>query len=318
MSRPPFSIVIALGLSAVTFEPALAQSYPTRPLQLVVPFSAGSSIDILARGLAEGLSAELGRPTLVVNREGASGTIAFVAVANSVPDGYTLAFAAQGQLTIQPHLKPDLPYQADAFQPICQVFEDVLAIIVGPNSPIANFNDLLDRARAKPRGLTFGSGGVAIIPHLQVEGLARTSGIEVVHAPYRNIGQMIQDVVGGRLDFGVTSTASISGSDARVLAILGQARSSHFPGAPTVAELGHPVSMPGFGGLYAPSAVPAAVRDRLEQACAKAFVSTAFQRVTASLGVMPIFLPRSEFAARVAEDSREKAEIIKALNIAAE
>lgn len=318
MSKRPCLTVIALGLSAAAFEPALAQSYPTRPVQLVVPFSAGTSIDILARGLAEGLSAELSRPTLVVNREGASGTIAFAAVASSAPDGYTLAFAPQGQLTIQPHLKPDLPYKADAFQPICQVFEDVLAIIVGPNSPIANFNDLLDRARAKPRGLTFGSGGVAIIPHLQVEGLARTSGIEIVHAPYRNIGQMIQDVVGGRLDFGVTSVASISGADARVVAILGQARSSHFPNARTVTELGYPVSMPGFGGLYAPSAAPAAVRDRLEQACTNAFASSAFQQVITTLGVTPSFLSRSEFARRLADDSREKAEIIKALNIVVE
>jgi tripartite-type tricarboxylate transporter receptor subunit TctC len=128
---------------------------------------------------------------------------------------------------------------------------------------------------------------------------------------------MIQDVVSGRLDFAATSIASISGSDARVLAILGQARSPRFPRAPAVAELGYPVSMPGFGGLYAPSAAPAAVRERLEQACAKAFASAAFQQVTTSLGVTPIFLPRSEFAKRLAEDSREKAEIIKALNIAA-
>lgn len=313
-----WTVAIALSLGAADLDTVMAQSYPSRPVQLIVPFSGGASIDLLARGLADGLSAELGQPTVVVNREGASGTIAFTAVANAAPDGHTLAFAAQGQLTIQPHLKTNLSYRPDMFQPICQVFEDALAIFVGPQSPITDLRALIDRARAKPRSLTFGSGGVAIVPHLQVEALARAARIEIVHAPYRNIGQIIQDALGGRLDFAATSTASIAGSSARVLAILGETHSPLIPDAPTLGELGYPVSMPGFGGLYAPKAAPAAVRDRLEQACAKAFASAAFQRVAKSTGVNPIFLPSSEFAKRLAEDSREKAELIKALNITAD
>ena len=307
------TLVIAIGLA--TFSSALAQSYPSRPLQLVAPFSGGSSTDIAARGLAEGLSAQLGQPAVVINREGASGTIALAAVAYAAPDGYTLAFTPQGPLTIQPHLKPNLPYRLDAFQPLCQVVEDSFGILVGPTSPIVDFKDLLKRARAKPKSLTFGTTGVATVPHLQVEGLALAAGVEFVHAPYRVTGQLIADTLGGKLDFAVSTIVSISGGNGRVIAVLGPMRSPRHPAVPTVDELGFEVSMPGFVGLYAPKAAPAAVHDRLEAACAKAFASMSFQNMAANAGTSPLYLPRAAFAERLAADSREKAALIKALNI---
>lgn len=309
---------MAITLSLCGTGATLAQSYPSRPIQLIVPLSAGSSIDILARGFAEGLSAELGQPTVVVNRDGASGTIAFAALANALPDGYTLAFSPQGVLTIQPHLKPSLSYRFDSFQPICQVFEDAFAIIVGPSSPIADFSDLVGRARARPKALTFGTTGIATVPHLQVEGFAKAAGIELVHAPYRVTGQLVQDVLGGRLDFAVVGVASIRGANVRVLAVLDRARSPLYPDIPTVSELGYPVSMPGFGGLYAPKATPSAVSDRLEQGCSKAFASSWFQQVAKNAGAAPRLLARSAFAERLAEDSRDKKDLIKALNITAD
>jgi len=306
-------LVIAIGLA--TISSALAQSYPSRPVQLVVPFSGGSGTDIAARGLAEGLVAQLGQGAVVVNREGASGTLALAAVAHAAPDGYTLAFTPQGPLTIQPHLKPNLSYRLDTFQPLCQVYEDSFGILVGPTSPIVDFKDLLDRARAKPKSLTFGTSGVATVPHLQVEGLALAAGVAFVHAPYRVSGQLIADTLGGTLDFAVTPISSISGSNGRVVAVLGPTRSPRHPAVPTVDELGFRVSMPGFGGLYAPKAAPAVVHDRLEAACAKAFASMSFQNTAANTGTSPVYLPRAAFAERLAADSREKGALIKALNI---
>jgi len=138
--RQLLKATLVIGVGLATISSALAQSYPSRPVQLVVPFSGGSGTDIAARGLAEGLVAQLGQGAVVVNREGASGTLALAAVAHTAPDGYTLAFTPQGPLTIQPHLKPNLSYRLDTFQPLCQVYEDSFGILVGPTSPIVDFN----------------------------------------------------------------------------------------------------------------------------------------------------------------------------------
>jgi tripartite-type tricarboxylate transporter receptor subunit TctC len=313
--RELLTTTLVIGVGLATISSAFAQSYPSRPVQLVVPFSGGSGTDIAARGLAEGLAAQLGQAAVVVNREGASGTMALAAVAQAAPDGYTLAFTPQGPLTIQPHLKPNLPYGLDTFQPLCQVFEDSFGILVRPTSPIADFKALLDRARAKPKSLTFGSLGVATVAHLQVEGLALAAGVAFVHAPYRGFGQLIADTLGGTLDFAVSPINAISGGNGRVIAVLGPTRSPRHPAVPTVDELGFRVSMPGIGGLYAPKAAPAAVHDRLEAACAKAFASESFQNMAANAGTSPVYLPRAAFAERLAADSREKAALIKALNI---
>jgi tripartite-type tricarboxylate transporter receptor subunit TctC len=297
---------------------AQAQFYPSKPSQLIVSFAAGSAPDILARGLADGLSADLGQPILVVNREGASGTIAFAAVASASPDGYTLAFGPSGSITIQPHLKSKLPYQFDSFQPICQVFEDRFVIVVGPNSPITDFNDLVSRARAKPKSLTYGSPGLGTVPSLMVEGLARTAGFVVIHAPYRNTGQELQDVLSGTLDFAVVTGASVRGLNIRVLASLNAVRNAQFPDAPPVSELGYPASKPGFGGLYAPRGIPSEVSDRLGQACTKAFSAPAFQQAAINAASPATFLTSTDFAKRLAEDSREKGDLIKALGITIE
>jgi len=304
------AVVCLLGASQ-----AHAQSYPARPIQLIVSFAAGGAPDILARGLADGLSADLGQPVLVINRAGASGTLAFAAVASASPDGYTLAFGPHGALTIQPHLKPNLAYRLDAFEPICQVFEDRFVIITGPNSPITDFNDLVNRARANPKSLTYGSPGLATSPSLMVEGLARTSGFMVVHAPYQNSGQMLQDVMGGSIDFAVATGASVRGLNIRVLASLGAVRNAQFPDAPSVSELGYPASTPGFGGLFAPRGIPREVSDRLAQACTKAFAAPAFQQAAINAASPATFLSSTDFATRLADDSREKGELIKALGI---
>jgi tripartite-type tricarboxylate transporter receptor subunit TctC len=297
---------------------AQAQSYPARPIQLIVSFAAGSAPDILARGLADGLSADLGQPFLVINRAGASGTIAFAAVASASPDGYTLAFGPHGALTIQPHLKPNLAYKLDSFQPICQVFEDRFVIIVGANSPITDFNDLVVRARANPKSLTYGSPGLATAPSLMVEGLARSSRFTVIHAPYQNLGQMLTDIMGGNLDFAVATGAGVRGLNIRVLASLSAVRNAQFPAAPSVSELGFPASTPGFGGLFAPRGTPSEVVDRLGQACTKAFAAPAYQQAVTNAAAPAIFLSRADFAQRLADDSREKGELIKALGITIE
>jgi tripartite-type tricarboxylate transporter receptor subunit TctC len=313
-------VLLGLMLLGAVFAPrsVVAQSYPSRLVELVVPFSGGSSPDIMARVFAEALGTELKQPVLVINRDGASGTIAFGAVAAAMPDGYTLLFAPQGQLTIQPHIKSKLAYAFDTFQPICQVFDEPFAIAVGPASRIASLNQLIALARAKPKSLTFGTLGVAMVPHLQAEALAHAADVAFVHAPYRSPGQLHEDALTGRLDFIVMPVASMRDSKLRPLAIIGDRRTPLFPDVPTARELGVKVSMPGFGGLYAPEASPPEVIDRLADACAKAYAAPVFQQLMQNIGGTASYLPKTEFAKRLAEDSREKGELIKMLGIEAE
>jgi len=320
MIRPGPRLAIAMitaawmGASGTAF----GQAYPSRPIQILVPFSAGNVIDLLARGLGDGLAQAIGGSVLVVNREGASGIIAMSALAGSKPDGYTLAFAPQGQITIQPHLKADLPYKESSFTPICQTFENQFAIVVGPNSPIADFKQLIATAKASPGKLTWGDSGVATVPNLQMYSLLQSAGIKMEYTPYRNYPQLLQDVLTGRLDLAAPSIGSFNGQNVRVLAILSDQRSPQFPDAPTVAEFGYAVSMPGFGGLYAPSGLPPDVLVKLADGCAKAVQSESFRTIATRTGSLIRYLDRAAFTRRLQEDSQAKAALIRTLNLKTE
>jgi tripartite-type tricarboxylate transporter receptor subunit TctC len=310
--------IAAMFVGALATGATNAKTYPTRPIRLIVPFSPGTSPDIIARALAKDLSTDVGQSIVVINQEGASGSIGFADVANAAPDGYTLAFGPQGPLTVQPFVKRNPPYKLESFLPLCQVYEDVFALFVGPNSPIADLNDLLRRAREKPKSLTFGSPGVATVPHLQVESLMLGAKFAMNHAPYRSVAQLIQDVMGGNLDLAVGSVASIRSSNARILAILGDARSTVYPNAPLIGDLGYTVSKTSFVGLYAPRATPEAISARLEKACEKIHATEAFQKMEIELGALPRLLLGKDYAKRLEDDALDKASLIKTLNIVQE
>ncbi len=296
-------------------QPAFAQDYPTRPIQMIVPFTAGNVIDVLARAFAHELSAALKQPITINNISGASGILAVNAAANAKPDGYTLLFAPQGQLTIQPHLKKDLGYTFDTFKPICQVFENVFAIIVSPKSPIRTFQDLVDRARAKPGVLTWATSGTNTVSDLQMSALIDKLGLKLVHVPYRNYGQMIQDTAGGNFDFAVSSVGSFSADTVHMVALLADKRVPLFPDLVTIAELGYPISLPGFAGLFAPAKAPREVPDSLSAACPKVFAQPALQQTMKKVGVIPAYLPGDKFTARLIEDSKQKAQQLKAMGL---
>ena len=295
--------------------PAFAQSYPVRPIQVIVPFTAGNVIDVLARAFTHELSIDFKQPVTINNIGGASGILAVNAAANAKSDGYTLLFAPQGQLTIQPHLRKDLGYKFDTFKPICQLFDNVFVIITAPKSPIRTFQNLVDRARAKPGALTWATSGTATVSDLQMSDLIDKLGLKLVHVPYRNYGQMIQDTAGGNFDFAVSSVGSFSADTVHMVALLADKRVPLFPDLVTIGELGYPVSLPGFSGLYAPATAPPEVLDRLSAVCPKIFERPALQQMMKQVGVIPAYLPGDKFAARLAEDSKQKAQQIKAMGL---
>jgi tripartite-type tricarboxylate transporter receptor subunit TctC len=297
-------LCVVLGLVIGGFVDGAPASESQRT-QILVPLPAGTVIDTIARVVAEELSADLSRPFVVVNRPAASGILAFGDAAVAEPDGYTLIFSGQSQLTIQPHIQSKLPYEADSFVPICQMFATPFAVVVGANSPISNFQDLVTKARAQPGSVNWSHLGFASVPQLQATLLANATGIDVVWVPYRSLGEMVKDLMAGTIDVTVMSIGSFSEVGNRVIAVLNSKRSATFPDAPTVAELGYPVSLTAINGLFAVKGTPRPVIERLEAACAKAFASPKFREMARRLDINADLLIGDAFAKRLAEESRE-------------
>jgi tripartite-type tricarboxylate transporter receptor subunit TctC len=169
------ALVALVGTAAAV--PARAETYPSRPIQFVVPFTAGNAIDIIGRAFADAFKNEIGGTVVVINRDGAAGMIAMGFVANAAPDGHTLFFGPNGQLTMQPHLRKNLPYKVEQVVPICLVFESPFAIVVRPDSPYKNFGELIEAARKSPGKVSYGLSGIGSVPHLL---------FHMVAAPRRN------------------------------------------------------------------------------------------------------------------------------------
>jgi tripartite-type tricarboxylate transporter receptor subunit TctC len=304
---------LAPGLAAAQGD------FPSRPIQIVNPASAGSISDTLLRALTPGLQARLGQPIAVVNREGASGAIGTAQVARATPDGHTLLFGAVYAITVLPALRNDTGYRPDQFEPICRTFVNSMTIAVRPDSPFRSLGDLIAAARAQPGALRFGHQGVASIPHLAMMELVGASGIQVQDVPYRGEPAAILDLLGGRVEFVSIVLGSLRGRDLRPLAVFGTGRHPLIPDTPTVIEQGFPVAPTSFGGLLAPAGTPLAIRQRLEAACAGAAAEEGYRDV-ARRGFQPedYYAGMEVFAAALRRDAAEKERLLRALNLRVE
>jgi len=307
-------IAVLLGLPAA----ALAQSYPSKPIQLLVPFSPGNIVDIQARATAEELRKVLGQQLAVVNKEGAAGMISFAELTRAAPDGYTLLFAPNGQITLQPHLRKHMPFDPAKVDPICQVFETRFAIVVGQSSPFKTFGDLVAAARKAPGKLSWGVSGIGSIPHLQWHIVEAAAGIETVPVPYKNYTQVAPDTASGELAFSVMGIGSFTNQPLRVLMILDERRSPAYPDAPSAKELGFSAKVAGYGGIYAPKGLSAAVHDKIATACRTVAKSPELKATFDRLGNELAYLDGPDFAARLAEDTKIKGEAVRALKLEVE
>ncbi|MBL8381741.1 MAG: tripartite tricarboxylate transporter substrate binding protein [Burkholderiales bacterium] len=309
-------------LAALATGPVSAQdSYPARPINIVVPFTAGAQPDILARAFADGLARLAGQATVVINRDGASGTIAVESVARAAADGYTLGFGPAGQFTLQPHIRRDLGYRFDSFEFLCQTNASGMVIAVGPNSPHTTLAQLIEAARKAPGRLNFGSAGHATVPHLIAESIAVAAGVQFTHVPFKNIGDMYVQAVNGTLDF-ISSTPTALGSarGMRGLAVTHESRLAGHPDVPTLRELGFAqVSSPGLSalGVYAPRGIPAAAVAFLRGACPKA-LDTPAARAAAEKTQTPItYQDGPAYAASLARDVGRLGELLATVGLKA-
>jgi tripartite-type tricarboxylate transporter receptor subunit TctC len=314
-----FTALCTLLAGAVQAQtPGARQTYPARSVQVIVGFPAGGSVDVMARHLIASLNSQLGQQFVVVNRDGASGTIGFAAVANAKPDGYLIGAGPTTPISNAPHLMKGIPYTVDSFEYVCQAFENVFALAVQAESPYRSLQELIAAARANPGKLSYGHSGVGTVPHFAIANFAQRVNIDVTPVAYRGEAPLLPDLLAGRLDFSGTAIASMVGRNIRPLVVFADQRHPAFADVPTSAELGIASLAPGLNGLFAPKGTPNDILQTLERACETATKSETYRSAARTLHQSVVFLNRAAFAKRTAEDYRVKAELVKTLKISAE
>lgn len=268
MFRRMLKVMLALLLSGVGYS-ALAQTYPHKPIRLVIPYAVGGSTDQTARLLAKFLSQRLGQPVVPENRAGAGGSLGHELVAKSAPDGYTLLFSAAGPLTVTPHTYPRLNYDAvNGLEPITLLATQPLLLVVNPTLKAHSVADLIREAQQANPKLTYGSFGNGSAAHLAGELFKSLVQVDMTHIPYKGSGPALVDLVGGQINlmFDVFSTAAplAKAGKLRPLAITSLERSSQFPDVPTMQQAGVKDFDAGtWFGLLAPAGLPAPIVQQL-------------------------------------------------------
>ncbi len=266
---------IALIGLALCMGGAFAQSYPNKPIKVIVGYAAGGAVDIVARTIGQSISGPLGQPVVVENKPGAGTNIAVKATITSEPDGYTLMMAANA-LAANMSLYQPAPFDAERDLVAVSLIGRVPVVIAAnPNAPFNTAKQLIDAAKGKPNSIAYGSPGNGSTPHMAIELFARAAGIDLQHIPYRGGSPAITDVIGGQLPLVAVNALEVSphvkSGKLKVLAVLSPNRSSIFPDVPTIAESG----FPGFEasvwyGLVAPAATPKPIVQKLHEEVQKA------------------------------------------------
>lgn len=305
-------LVIALAAAPVLMCTALtanAGTWPERPVRLLVPYGPGGSSDVVARAVAAEMSRDLGQQVIVENKGGGQGTIATMEVARARPDGYTLILGHVGTLAVNPSMMPKLSYDPRRdFAPIVLLAKLPMVFAVGQKVPASTLPEFVALARAKPGALNYGSAGNGSAGHLAFEMLKTTSGIDVVHVPYKGTGAQVTDLLAGNIDAAAAGTPGLlphaQAGKIRIIAVGSERRLPVLPDVPTVAEQGYPgFESSQWFGLLAPAGTPAPVVERLRQAAVKALQTEPVRERLAHDASEPSGAGPAEFAAFI--DSEE-------------
>lgn len=318
MKRFLFAAVTALvAATAWAQAPAAGQDYPNRIIKIIVPFTAGSATDIMARIVGERLGASMGQSIVVENRPGAGGTLGAAQVAKSDPDGYTLLVVSTGHV-VNPALYGNLPYDTVGdFAGISPLAALPSVLVVGAGSPIKSVSELIAAAKAKPGQLNYASAGVGSATHVNAEKFRAVSGIQVTHIPFKGTPETIVEVSSGRVDFMFTpvlaSIPSIRDNRMRALAVSTAKRSTALPDVPTVAEAGVPGFVFDFWiGLLAPAKTPRPIVNKLNAEVRKVMAQPEVIERMIKLGAEPMPMTPERFDAYIKEEYTTLGAIMKA------
>jgi tripartite-type tricarboxylate transporter receptor subunit TctC len=312
--------LIALFVAFSTAGSALAQTWPARPVRVIVAFSPGGVTDIIARTMAPKLAEIWGQPVVVENRAGAGGSVGAAAVARSPADGYMLLVHSSGY-ALNTAINPNLPYDPKSdFVDVAPFASQPMVLVVGPSSGVASLAQLIAAARARPGQVNYGSAGIGSGAHFNSEKFRIAAGIDVVHVPYKGGAEAIHDTIAGRLTF-TFNTITLALPHIRehrvvVLGVSSAQRSSLLPATPTIAEAG----IPGFeytfwNGLWAPAGTPAAVVERIARDLGRVVAMPGVRERLAGLGAEPMSMTPAEFARFVRSEIEDAARIARAAGI---
>ena len=267
MSRSWSAILLAvLALFGAT---SAAQTWPDKPVKLIVPQAPGGATDVFARYMASKLGALWGQPVVVDNRAGAAGVVGTEVVAKSPADGYTLLLTYAGSQAVNQSIYSKLPFDSvKDFTTVATVATTPFFLVVGVNSPIKDFRDLIARAKAKPGSMTYSTSGNGSINHLLSESLKVEAGIDMVHVPYKAIAAALTDVMSGNVDNAFAAVPSaiqlIRGGKLRAVAVSSARRNAGLPDVPSIAEMGYPnFDVSPWWGILGPAGMPKAIVDRI-------------------------------------------------------
>jgi tripartite-type tricarboxylate transporter receptor subunit TctC len=287
-------VVVATVLAAALSVGARAQDYPSRPVTLVVPFTSGGSTEIMARLIAQGLEAKLGKPVIVENKPGAGTVIGSNFVAKAEPDGYTLLMGTSSPIAINVTVYKALPYNpATDFVPLATVAESPFVLVVNNDLPVKTIPELIAYAKANPGKLSFGSGGPGAPHHLFAELFASMAGIKMTHVPYRGSLPALNDVLAGHIQLMFCdlppAVGMIAGGKIRALGVTPAKRLAALPDVPTVAEAG----VPGYAAaawfmVVAPAKTPKPIVDRLHADLKEVLASAQTREQIEKLGLTPL------------------------------
>ncbi len=313
------TLATTTGFAAVA-DSAGAETYPNRPVKLIVPFAPGGPADVIGRIIAQQLNVILGQGFVVENRGGAGGTIGARMAAQSEPDGYTLMFANTSTLSINPAVYRHLDYDpGTAFAPVALVGTTSNLAVVNPSLPVRSIPELIAYGKANPGKLSYASPGVGTPPHMIGELFKLRTGLDIIHVPYKSGGNSTQDVVAGQVALTFENPAValplVQAGAIRALAVTSETRNPRLPDVPTVAE-----TIPGFvsvsfTGMVAPAGVPPAIIEKLNAAVNESLKAPAVQAALAKLAVDVKPGTAEEFGAFLAKEREKWREVAKAAKI---
>jgi tripartite-type tricarboxylate transporter receptor subunit TctC len=311
-------------IAAAGLLPALgarAQNWPTRPITVLVPSTAGGVVDISARNVQPGLASALGQSVVVENRPGGGGHIAAGAVARATPDGYTLLCSA-GSILVSGIVR-NLPYAPMTdLVPVCRLTLGGFLLLVSAQSPFKSLAELIAHGKANPGKLNYASTSVGNSTHIGGEMLSLLTGMKAVHVPYKGNVQALTDVAAGRVDFSIDSRPPalplIRGGQLRVLAVTNTERQADFPGLPAISEQVPGYGIEGWTGLFAPSKTPPEVIARIADAARRTVSDPAVIQRMRDSGGEPAFLAPPEALAFMRMDHERVNRVVREANISAD
>jgi tripartite-type tricarboxylate transporter receptor subunit TctC len=311
-------------LLLVFLETAKAQSYPSKPIRLVVPFAPGGSSSLVARVMSAEMEKGLGKPFVIENKPGGGGNIAMQEVARADPDGYTLIIGHVGSLAMNPYMYAKLPYDVDRdFAPISLLAIVPAIFVVHADVPAKDLREFVALAKAKPGQINYGSAGNGSAGHLAMEYLKQVTGMDLQHVPYKGTGPNVTDLIAGRTQASSAGTPPlmphVKAGKLRVIAVGTSKRLHSLPDVPTVAEQGYPgFETSQWYGLNAPAGTPEPVIRRLAEEAAKAAKSALVLERFKSDDAEPVGSSPAEYAAFIRKEQERWSKVVHAANIKAD